>query len=211
MKQILTYFPKLTIQQQLQFTQLGDLYRDWNSKINVISRKDIDNLYVHHILHALSIAKVVPFRPYTHILDIGTGGGLPGIPLAILFPEARFYLIDSIAKKIKVVDAIVEALGLENVQAEQKRAQQVQGKQFDFVVTRGVTKLPALYEWSKKLIVQEHYNERSNGLLALKGGDLTDEIASLPAKVQRKTKVLPISDFFEEDFFATKKVVYVKM
>jgi len=211
MEQLLQYFPNLTTEQRTQFAELGDLYRSWNSKINVISRKDIDNLYTHHILHALSVAKIVPFKAYTHILDIGTGGGLPGIPLAILFPEARFYLIDSIAKKIRVVNEISEALGLENVKAEQKRAQEVQGMQFDFVVSRGVTKLPVLYEWSKKLIVKEHYNPLKNGLIALKGGNLTAEIAGLPSKARRTVKEFAISDFFENDFFAEKKIIYVKV
>lgn len=204
---ILKYFPDLSERQVQQFQALESLYKDWNSKINVISRKDIDNLYVKHVLHSLSIAKVLDFKAYTHILDVGTGGGFPTIPLAILYPEAKFYAIDTIAKKIKVVKAVVEALGLRNVVAEQKRVQNLEADQYDFVLCRGVAKLPVLLEWTKKLVVKEAYNHLDNGLLLLKGGDLTEEIKSIrPQKVRQ----FAIADFFEDSFFAEKYILYIK-
>ncbi|MGB0930633.1 MAG: 16S rRNA (guanine(527)-N(7))-methyltransferase RsmG, partial [Chitinophagales bacterium] len=182
------YFPQLSTLQSKRFDYLGEFYREWNSKINLISRKDIDNLYENHILHSLSIAKVIQFQSFTHVLDIGTGGGFPGIPLAILFPKSRFHLIDSIQKKIKVVNTLVEELELQNVTAEHKRVQQVHGKTYDFVVSRGVTKLPQLMEWTKKLVTKEHYNTLKNGLIVLKGGNLEAEIKTS----KRRVKVFPI-------------------
>ncbi|MGB1241947.1 MAG: 16S rRNA (guanine(527)-N(7))-methyltransferase RsmG [Chitinophagales bacterium] len=199
------YFPQLTTLQSKRFDYLGEFYREWNSKINLISRKDIDNLYENHILHSLSIAKIIQFQSFTHVLDIGTGGGFPGIPLAILFPKSRFHLIDSIQKKIKVVNTLVEELELQNVTAEHKRVQQVHGKTYDFVVSRGVTKLPQLMEWTKKLVTKEHYNTLKNGLIVLKGGNLEAEIKTS----KRRVKVFPIKDFYTLDFYAEKYVLHV--
>lgn len=199
------YFPHLSTLQIERFEYLGEFYREWNEKINLISRKDIDNLYENHILHSLSIAKVIQFQSFTHILDIGTGGGFPGIPLAILFPKSRFHLIDSIQKKIKVVDILVEELELQNVKAEHKRVQQVHGKTYDFVVSRGVTKLPQLLEWTKKLVMKDHYNTLKNGLIVLKGGNLEEEIKA----AKRRVKVFPIKDFYTLDFYAEKYVLHI--
>lgn len=201
------YFPQLSTLQRKRFEYLGEFYRDWNSKVNLISRKDIDNLYEHHILHSLSIAKVIQFQSFTHVLDIGTGGGFPGIPLAILFPDSRFHLIDSIQKKIRIVQTLKEELNLQNVTAEHKRAQQVQGKQYDFVVSRGVTKLPLLMEWTKKLVTKDHYNDIKNGLLVLKGGNLEAEIAS----IKRRVKKYAIKDFYDFEFYAQKYVLHVSV
>ena len=196
------YFPELTAYQRKQFALLGDLYADWNERINVISRKDIDHLYERHILHSLSIAKVIQFKKETSILDVGTGGGFPGIPLAILFPDCYFHLVDSIAKKITVVDAIAEELGLDNVKAEQLRAEQTKFK-YDFVITRAVAQTPKLVGWIKNKITTKNRNALPNGLLALKGGQLAEELGSFKATIHS------ISDFFEEEFFETKKVVYL--
>lgn len=200
---ILKYFPNLTVSQIEQFKALEGLYKDWNSKINVISRKDIDELYTKHVLHSLGIAKAHDFKPGSSVLDVGTGGGFPGIPLAILFPEVNFYLIDVIGKKIKVVKAVSEALGLENVKAEQIRAANV-NEQFDFVVSRAVTNMTDFVGWVRKKIKKDNKHDIRNGILYLKGGDLTEELAPFAA-----VKQIKLSDFFEEDFFETKKVVYL--
>jgi len=205
MNQILTYFPYLTDLQKEQFEKLDYLYHDWNAKINVISRKDIDELYTKHILHSLGIAKIIQFEPGTFVLDVGTGGGFPGIPLAILFPETRFYLIDVIAKKIKVVQAVAEALGLKNVKAEQKRAELVKGD-FDFIVSRAVTNMPDFVSWIKDKTKKTNKHELKNGILYLKGGDLTEELKNFP-----KATEYNLSDFFEDEFFETKKVVHLPL
>ena len=202
---ILKYFPELTEVQTSQFQQLEALYHDWNSKINVISRKDIDQLYVKHVLHSLAIAKIQKFEPGTYVLDVGTGGGFPGIPLAILFPDTRFYLIDVILKKINVVKAVAESLELKNVKAEQIRAENVKGD-FDFIVSRAVTNMPDFVSWIKDKIKKQQKHELKNGILYLKGGDLTEELASFP-----NAKEYNISDFFEDDFFETKKVVHLPL
>ena len=205
MEFILKYFPELTEVQISQFQQLEALYHDWNSKINVISRKDIDQLYVKHVLHSLAIAKIQKFEPGTYVLDVGTGGGFPGIPLAILFPDTRFYLIDVILKKINVVKAVAESLELKNVKAEQIRAENVKGD-FDFIVSRAVTNMPDFVSWIKDKIKKQQKHELQNGILYLKGGDLREELASFP-----NAKEYNISDFFEDDFFETKKVVHLPL
>jgi 16S rRNA (guanine527-N7)-methyltransferase len=205
MDEILKYFPNLSDNQIEQFQKLDFLYHDWNEKINVISRKDIDSLYTKHILHSLAIAKVNKFEPGTYVLDVGTGGGFPGIPLAILFPETRFYLIDVIAKKIKVVQAVAEALELKNVKAEQIRAENVKGD-FDFIVSRAVTNMPDFVSWIKNKIKKQNKHELKNGILYLKGGDLTEELKDFP-----KATEYNISDFFEDEFFETKKVVHLPL
>jgi 16S rRNA (guanine527-N7)-methyltransferase len=202
---ILKYFPSINAKQQAQFEMLQALYENWNSQINVISRKDIEQLYERHVLHSLGIAKVISFKPRTKILDVGTGGGFPGIPLAILFPACEFHLVDSIGKKIRVVRAISEALGLENVFAEQSRAEEVKDK-FDFVVSRAVTQLPEFTEWLKGKFLKTNFNDLPNGFICLKGGDLKEELAPLT----QKTKIFDLSNFFSEEFFETKKVVHVK-
>jgi 16S rRNA (guanine527-N7)-methyltransferase len=200
------YFPRLTDKQKQQFAQLGELYATWNAQINVISRADIDNLYEKHILHSLAIAKVVDFKDFTEILDVGTGGGFPGIPLAILYPNCQFLLVDSIGKKIKVVNEIATALGLENIKAEQMRAELVEGE-FDFVVSRAVTRLLPFYTWVKGKININNYNKYKNGILYLKGGDLKEELKELG----KKSRVFELSDYFTEEFFETKMVVHVPM
>lgn len=205
MEAILKHFPNLTEVQIAQFQQLDALYHEWNEKINVISRKDIDSLYTKHILHSLGIAKIQAFEPGTFVLDVGTGGGFPGIPLAILFPETRFYLIDVIAKKIKVVQAVADALGLENVKAEQIRAENVKGD-FDFIVSRAVTNMPDFVSWVKTKIKKQHKHELKNGILYLKGGDLTEELKDFP-----KATLYNLADFFEDEFFETKKVVHLPL
>ena len=205
MEFILKYFPDLTDVQINQFQQLEALYQDWNSKINVISRKDIDELYVKHVLHSLAIAKIQKFEPGTYVLDVGTGGGFPGIPLAILFPETRFYLIDVILKKINVVKAVAEALELKNVKAEQMRAENVKGD-FDFIVSRAVTNMPDFVSWIKDKIKKQQKHELKNGILYLKGGDLTEELAAFP-----NAKEYNITEFFEGEFFETKKVVHLPL
>lgn len=201
---IFGYFPELSDRQKEQMAQLYPLYADWNSKINVISRKDIDNLYVHHILHSLGIAKVVKFREGTRIMDVGTGGGLPGIPLAIMFPECKFHLVDSIGKKIRVAQEIANALGLENVALRHCRAEE-EKDEFDFVVTRGVMPLVDLVKAIRKNIGREQKNSISNGILALKGGELGSEIAPM----KNICTTWDLKDFFKEEFFETKKVVHV--
>lgn len=203
---ILKYFPNLTERQKEQFAALPDLYNDWNSKINVISRKDMDNFVEHHVLHSLAIAKVVQFKTMCDIMDLGTGGGFPGIPLAIMFPDANFYLVDSIGKKIKVVKDIAEQLQLKNVTAEQIRAEQVQ-RDFDFIVSRAVTDLSQFAGWVKGKISDIHYHKLRNGIIYLKGGDLTDELAPF----RKKVRTWDIAEFFEEPYFDTKKVIYMPM
>jgi 16S rRNA (guanine527-N7)-methyltransferase len=177
------YFPAITEKQVKQFDKLLPLYQEWNEKINVVSRKDIENLMLHHVLHSLAIAKFLPFRAGTEVLDVGTGGGFPGIPLAILFPETSFLLVDSIGKKIKVVEGVVEALGLSNVQAKHMRAEDVD-QDFEFIMSRAVTRLTPFYYWVKQKISPNHFHTQRNGLLLLKGGDLTEEIAELEKKVK---------------------------
>ena len=205
MEFLLSHFPNLTTEQLKQFEQLEALYTDWNAKINVISRKDIDELYTRHVLHSLAIAKVLEFKPGTQVMDVGTGGGFPGIPLAILFPEVDFYLIDVIAKKIKVVNEVANALGLKNVKAEQKRANIVPQK-FDFIVSRAVTNMPDFVSWIANKIKSKNKHELANGILYLKGGDLTEELQDYPKAVQ-----FAIPDFFSEPFFETKKVVHLPL
>ena len=201
---ILKYFPNLSEVQQQQFAALYDLYTDWNSKINVISRKDITNLYEHHVLHSLGIAKVMQFRPETTVMDLGTGGGFPGIPLAILFPETHFHLVDSIGKKVKVATEIANAIGLKNVTTRHCRAEE-EKQLFDFVVSRAVMPLSDLLKIIRKNIKKEQHNALPNGLICLKGGELEREV--MPVKHQ--TLMYDLKDYFEEEFFETKKVVYV--
>lgn len=205
MEEILKQFPNLTENQIQQFHKLEALYQDWNAKINVISRKDIDELYTKHVLHSLAIAKIQPFVAGSYVLDVGTGGGFPGIPLAILFPETRFYLIDVIAKKIKVVQAIAEALELKNIKTEQLRAENVKGD-YDFIVSRAVTNMPDFVSWIKDKIKKQNKHELKNGILYLKGGDLTEELAAFP-----KATEYNIADFFSDEFFETKKVVHLPL
>ena len=204
MKTILHYFPSLTANQNTQFEALLDLYTEWNAKINVISRKDIQNLYVHHVLHSLAIAKFIDFTPQTRLLDVGTGGGFPGIPLAIFFPELQFVMIDSIGKKIKVVNEVAQALSLTNVEAHHRRAQDEKGK-YDFVVSRAVMPLPELVKLVRKNVSPKHQNAISNGIICLKGGDLTDELKPF----KNKSEEFPLTHYFSEDFFETKKIVYL--
>ena len=199
---ILKYFPEITDEQKQQFEKLEQLYTEWNEKINVISRKDMDGLYEKHILHSLGIAKVMPFADGTKVVDVGTGGGFPGIPLAILFPEVSFTLIDSIGKKIKVVEAVSEGLGLKNVTAVHGRAEK-QKEKFHFVVSRAVTQMPEFLRWLKGKFEKEQFNEKHNGVLYLKGGDLAEELAGL------RCEIFQLKNYFEEEFFDTKKVVYL--
>ena len=208
MTEILKYFPNLTPEQQNQFAALLPLYTEWNEKINVVSRKDIDNLNLHHVLHSLAIAKIMGFKDGSHILDLGTGGGFPGIPLAILYPSVNFLLVDSTAKKIRVVQEVTTALGLKNVEAQHIRVEDIKGVQFDFVVTRAVTSLDQLFRWSRRLIKNKHINILPNGILALKGGNIREEIKAL-GKGQY-VEVTPISKFFAEDYFEEKVVAYVQ-
>jgi len=198
------YFKDLSETQIKQFDQLYELYSFWNAQINVVSRKDIEELYERHILHSLGIAKFCTFKPGEQVLDVGTGGGFPGIPLAILFPETSFHLVDSIGKKIKVVTEVATALGLKNVQASHLRAEQVEGK-FNFVVSRAVTRLIDFYPWVKGKFKKESINAIPNGILYLKGGDLKEEIA----ESRLKAELYPLSDYFQEEFFDTKYVVYI--
>ncbi len=203
---ILKHFPEISETQYDQFKALDGLYREWNAQINVISRKDIDALYIHHVLHSLAIAKVMPFADGSDVLDIGTGGGFPGIPFAILYPNCRFTLVDSIGKKIKVVNEVVAALGLTNVVGIHERAENIHGP-FDFVVSRAVTRLAAFIPWTANKIKSKQINAFPNGILYLKGGDLSQELKEM----KRSTDVFPISDFFDDPFFETKSVVYVRM
>jgi 16S rRNA (guanine527-N7)-methyltransferase len=203
---IFNYFPDLTDQQKKQFVQLYPLYKEWNERINVISRKDVDNLYVNHVLHSLGIAKVNPFKPGASVLDVGTGGGFPGIPLAILFPDTQFHLVDSIGKKITVVKNVAEGLGLKNVTAEQIRAEQVNGE-YDFIVSRAVTRLKEFYSWINKKVKKTSSHAMDNGILYLKGGDLDEELA----EIKKLHQVFELSHYFKEEFFETKKVVFVPL
>ncbi|MHA8054231.1 16S rRNA (guanine(527)-N(7))-methyltransferase RsmG [Aquirufa sp. Wall-65K1] len=203
---IKNYFPELNPKQLEQLEMLYPLYQEWNEKINVISRKDIDNLMLHHVLHSLGIAKIINFRPGTEILDVGTGGGFPGIPLAILFPQCTFTLVDSIGKKIKVVEGVASALGLENVTALHTRAEDLD-QDFEFVVSRAVTRITPFYYWVKNKISPNHFHTQRNGILCLKGGDLTEELAEFG----KKHKIFELGEIFQEEFFETKKVVYVPM
>lgn len=202
---ILKYFSDLTPQQQEQYTQLAELYPYWNQQINVISRKDMDSLYERHVLHSLGIAKVMGFLPDERVLDVGTGGGFPGIPLAIMFPETSFHLVDSIGKKIKVVQEVAQAIGLQNLKATHMRAEQVPGK-FNFVVSRAVTQLKDFYPWVKGKFEKKSGNQLANGVLYLKGGDLEQEIAESGLAVQQYF----LKNYFGEEFFETKQVIYVK-
>lgn len=203
---ILKYFPNITKTQQEQFAALQELFTFWNAQINVISRKDIDLLYERHVLHSLGIAKVIQFNPKTNIMDIGCGGGFPGIPLAILFPETNFYLVDSIGKKIKVVNEVALALGLKNVRAEHKRAEEVKEK-FEFIISRAVTEFPVFYRWVQNKISKNQFNGLPNGILYLKGGDLTEEFKDF----KKRVVFYDLKDYFSEEFFETKKVVYLPM
>lgn len=206
MQLINKYFPSLSDVQKQQFAALDALYRDWNSKINVISRKDIDNLYEHHILHSLAIAELIRFKPGTSIMDLGTGGGFPGIPLAIMFPEATFYLVDSIGKKIRVCEEVSKAIGLQNVTTQWCRAEEVQ-QQFHFVVSRAVMPLPDLVKIIRKSISKEKLNALPNGLICLKGGELEQEAKPFGKAAQ----ITSLSEYFEEPFFETKKLVYLPL
>ena len=206
MEQLLRYFPQLTEQQQRQFAALDALYRDWNAKINVISRKDIDNLYPHHVLHSLGIAKVITFRPGTHVMDIGTGGGFPGIPLAILFPEVQFHLLDSIGKKIKVAQSVADALELTNVRTSHKNVMEEKEK-YDFVVSRAVMQMEDLVRLVRKNVHHEQRNSLPNGLICLKGGDIQQEMRPF----KHCCDGWPLHAYFEEEFFETKKVAYVTL
>lgn len=202
------YFPQITQQQKEQFGQLQELYENWNAQINVISRQDIENLYVKHVLHSLGIAKVIQFKGGTEIMDVGTGGGFPGIPLAIMFPLCDFLLVDSIGKKIKVVNEVVHALGLKNVKAIHERAENI-NRDFDFVVSRAVTRMKPFYDWVKYKFTQNSFNSLKNGILYLKGGDLNGDLGEELREVERKFTSYELSDYFEEEFFATKKVIHI--
>lgn len=206
MELITKYFPHLTERQQSQFRQLDELYRDWNAKINVISRKDIDNLYEHHVLHSLAIAEYVSFRPGTRVMDLGTGGGFPGIPLAILFPEVSFHLVDSTKKKILVCTEVARALGLQNVTTRWCRAEEERDK-FDYVVSRAVMPLEDLVKICRKNVSKEMKNALPNGLICLKGGELADETYPL----RNVAEVVVVSDYFSEPYFETKKIVYLPL
>ena len=206
MDKILKYFPELTERQREQLAALLPLYEDWNAKINVISRKDMEHFYEHHVLHSLAIAKVMPFKPMAEVLDVGTGGGFPGVPLALMFPDARFTLVDSIGKKIKVVSDVIAQLGLINAKALQSRAEELDGE-YDFVVSRAVTSLPEFVPWVKGKISRTQYHPLRNGILYLKGGDLDAELRPFGKKV----RLWNISDFFSEEFFETKKVIYLPL
>ena len=199
------YFPDLTKQQIEQFGALSALYTDWNTRINVISRKDINELYLRHVLHSLSIAKVIQFKKGSKILDVGTGGGFPGIPLAILFPETNFHLVDSIGKKLKVIGAVSNDLGLKNIKTSHSRVETITG-QYDFIVSRAVTTMPAFVKWVKSKTLKIDRHQIKNGILYLKGGDLTEELKNFP-----KAKIYNLSSFFTEDFFETKKIVYLEL
>jgi len=200
------YFPDLSALQEKQFERLGPLYKEWNEKINVISRKDIENLYIHHVLHSLGIAKVISFKPVADVLDVGTGGGFPGIPLAILFPDTHFHLVDSIGKKITVVKNIAVTLGLKNVKAEQVRAEELKDK-YDFIVSRAVARMDEFYGWVKNKPKPDSRHALDNGILYLKGGEVEEELAAL----RKPYAVYSLSDYFKESFFVTKKVVFVPL
>lgn len=203
---IAKYFPSLTDKQKSQFEKLGPAYKEWNDKINVVSRKDIDNLYINHVLHSLGIARAITFNAGSTVLDVGTGGGFPGVPLAILFPETQFHLVDSIGKKITVVKEVSKAVGLQNVTAEQIRAEQVKDK-YDFIVSRAVTRMKEFHGWVHNKVKKESTHELHNGILYLKGGDIDEEMA----EVGKRYRVFELSEYFEEDFFETKKVIYLSL
>ena len=205
MEIILKYFSDFSNQQLQQFADLYELYRDWNNKINVISRKDIDSLYLKHVLHSLAIAAVIEFEPGTQIIDIGTGGGFPGVPLAIFFPEVQFHLVDSIAKKLKVIDGVAEAVGLTNITTQRTRAEEIKNRQFDFVVSRAVAPVKDLWRWGHPLIKKGNKQELPNGLICLKGGDLVQEISESGVK----PRMIPLDDIFQEDFFREKYLLHV--
>ncbi|MFP4845234.1 16S rRNA (guanine(527)-N(7))-methyltransferase RsmG [Winogradskyella sp. PE311] len=205
MELILKYFPNLTDIQISQFKALECLYKDWNTKINVVSRKDIDELYLRHVLHSLAIAKVISFEDNSSILDVGTGGGFPGIPLAILFPNCHFHLVDSINKKLKVINAVAESIKLTNIKTTHSRVEAID-ETYDFIVSRAVTAMPEFTKWIKGKISKKQQNKIKNGVLYLKGGDLTEEL-----KQYKTVKAFLLSDYFEEDFFETKKVIYLPL
>lgn len=202
---IIKYFPNLNEEQKNHFFLLKDLYKDWNLKINVVSRKDIEELYLRHVLHSLAISNIIKFKPGASILDVGTGGGFPGIPLAILFPETQFHLVDSIGKKIKVVDEVVAGLGLQNVKSTNDRVENIKGE-YDFIVSRAVAAMPTFVHWVEGKIAKKSQHKLQNGIVYLKGGDLTDELRDFP-----KAEVFKITDNFKEVFFETKKVVYLPL
>ncbi len=203
------YFPDLTDEQRKQFAALDGIYRDWNAKVNLISRKDIDHLYEHHVLHSLAIAKLLRFKPGAEVLDVGTGGGFPGIPLAILMPDVQFHLIDGMLKKVKVVQDVIEQLGLTNAKAQQVRAEELKNARYDFVVTRAVAELNQLRLWtSQRLLKTKESHKLPNGLIALKGGNIRMEIKALPKG--EYAEATPVSDFFEEEYFQEKFVVYLQ-
>lgn len=208
MEVILKYFPNINEEQKRQFGMLGQLYFEWNEQINVISRKDIDNLYLHHVLHSLAIAKFIKFKPESSILDLGTGGGFPGIPLAILFPECNFLLVDSIGKKLKVVNEVAAALGLINVKTAHKRVEELKQVKFDFVVTRAVATVDKLFFWSRKSISGKHINALPNGIIALKGGNLKEEMKLLPKG--EYYEITPLSEYFDEAYFLEKSLLYIQ-
>ncbi|MBA6153355.1 16S rRNA (guanine(527)-N(7))-methyltransferase RsmG [Gelidibacter maritimus] len=205
MQLIRNYFPDLSEIQLQQFEQLETLYKDWNLKINVVSRKDIDELYLRHVLHSLAIAKLISFKPGSEVMDVGTGGGFPGIPLAIMFPETNFHLVDSIAKKLKVVDEVVEGLQLTNVKTSHSRVEELNGT-YDFIVSRAVAAMPTFVRWVKGKIAKKQQHELKNGIIYLKGGDLAEELQDFP-----KAKVYALSEYYKEDFFETKKLVHLPL
>lgn len=205
MELIQKYFPNLTDDQIEKFKKLESLYQDWNLKINVVSRKDIDELYLRHVLHSLAIAKVMPFNPGANIMDVGTGGGFPGVPLAILYPDCSFHLVDSIAKKLKVVNEVVEGLGLTNVKTTHTRVEEI-NETYDFIVSRAVAAMPTFVHWVKGKVAKKQNHELKNGILYLKGGDLSEELQDY-----KSAAIYSITDFYDEDFFDTKKVVHLPM
>lgn len=205
MQLILKYFPNLTEDQKDRFSKLKALYNDWNLKINVVSRKDIDELYLRHVLHSLAIAKVIHFKPRTKILDVGTGGGFPGIPLAIMFPESEFHLVDSIAKKLRVVDEVIEGLKLTNVKTTHSRVEDINGN-YDFIVSRAVAAMPTFVHWVKGKVAKKQNHALKNGILYLKGGDLSQELNNFP-----RATIYELSNYYTEDFFETKKLVHLPL
>lgn len=202
---IFNYFPDLSLEQRNAFEKLGSIYQEWNERINVISRKDLDSFYTRHVLHSLAIAKVIQFKKGAKILDIGTGGGFPGVPLAIMFPEVEFLLVDSIGKKVMVVDEVCKELGLKNVRTAHERAESIEG-QFDFIISRAVTAMPKFLKWTKGKFLKNNDHSFANGIFYLKGGDLSEEMKDVKKTIQ----YFNISEFFENEFFETKKVVYVR-
>lgn len=201
---ITKYFPKLTEDQQHKFKMMYDVYLDWNTKINVISRKDFEHFYEKHVLHSLAIAKFLNFQPHTTIMDVGTGGGFPGVPLAVMFPECQFLLVDSIAKKIKVVDEVTSALGIKNITTYNARMEEL-AEDVDFVVSRAVADMKILYDWAAKYVMDRHNNSIKNGMIFLKGGDIEQELKPFA----KKSMTFELSTYFDEEFFATKKLVYL--